>query len=226
MSTTYITANTALQNPKTTTIWSSLSCKSKDRRKQKPTNWIESHQLEYIEAPFCPHWDKHVSIFFPRLPLQWPSLRLRTLCVIEWGSKAEWFVLMSSLVSNVWLMHHPWVKWRFLTSRPCLNTLMEERGPLPQAAYSWGVSSLAKSAIWKRKKKQNKTKLHTLTKDCLWLCLYTNLDKFNLNASFSIRFGLLFTLKQQFCHRFDLFATGLFKNALQREYIWNNVFQF
>ena len=36
---------------------------------------------------------------------------------------------------------------RFLTSRPCLKTLSEERGPLPQAAYNCGVSSLAKSAI-------------------------------------------------------------------------------
>lgn len=36
------------------------------------------------------------------------------------------------------------------TSNPCLRTLKVDLGPRPQATYSWGVSSLAKSAIFKK----------------------------------------------------------------------------
>lgn len=32
------------------------------------------------------------------------------------------------------------------TSKPCLKTLSDDLGPLPQAMYNWGVSSPAKSA--------------------------------------------------------------------------------
>lgn len=34
------------------------------------------------------------------------------------------------------------------TSRPCLKALNEDLGPLPQARYTWGVSSPVKSATW------------------------------------------------------------------------------
>ena len=39
------------------------------------------------------------------------------------------------------------MKYILLTSKPCLNTTIDDRGPLPQAVNNCGVSSFAKSDI-------------------------------------------------------------------------------
>lgn len=41
------------------------------------------------------------------------------------------------------------------TSKPCLKTRMVELGPRPQEVYSWGVSSLTRSAMWHEKGHQD-----------------------------------------------------------------------
>lgn len=72
-----------------------------------------------------------------------------------WNQK--WFTDSSTFIQrrdmNNLITFQPGAYTCVRTSSPCLRTLRVDLGPLPQATYNCGVSSLAKSAICQQKEK-------------------------------------------------------------------------
>ena len=90
---------------------------------------------------------------------------IRCRCQIEKKTphiifREETWKLIISCSHESWLGRARRERGCVCTSSPCLRTLRVDLGPLPQATYSWGVSSFAKSAIWDKKKKGGKNTSH------------------------------------------------------------------